>query len=226
MGRREITELFRTSGGRWTTHRRSNGASGPRSSFANALVKISPKGPRPVCLYETPERVSRYGDEDRAAYQRARGEATRYAPDRRERGFTGWDLVAFRWVGILPNRKMWSASLTGSVDHLATNHHGFAKERISRRGETRTRCTARRQVGGLITLPSLDNSRRDHRADSGSKGVLIQTRGWYLKRRREICDRHASCDLSTRVIPDSGGRVRHRFQEFGWTTRILTIRKG
>src|SRR5262249_37478779 len=127
--------------------------------------------------------------------------------------------------GIVSNRKMWSASLLPSVDHLS-HTHDLAKNAFSR-GEPTHGAHLAEELERLVAL---------HDASTiaaviigliaGSTGVLFPPRG-YLKRIREICDRHGILLIFDEVITGFG-RTGSPFasQEFGVTPDIITTAKG
>src|SRR6266700_7959280 len=159
------------------------------------------------------------------AYHHVRGEGTRTRLIGRERGYHGVGFGGISVGGILPNRKMWSASLLPSVDHLA-HTHDLARNAFSR-GEPAHGAQLAEELERLVTLHDASTiAAVIIEPIAGSTGVLIPPRG-YLKRIREICDRHGILLIFDEVITGFG-RTGSPFasQEFGVTPDILTTAKG
>jgi len=67
--------------------------------------------------------------------------------------------------------------------------------------------------------------RRDHRADRRLHGI-VDSAARYLKRIREICDRHGICLFFDEVITGLGGTVAHSLPRSSGDAHILTTAKG
>src|SRR6201995_1752608 len=159
------------------------------------------------------------------AYHRARGEATRRRLIGPERGYHGVGFGGISVGGILPNRKMWSNSMLPSVDHLA-HTHDLAKNAYSR-GEPAHGVHLAEELERLVPLHDASTTAAVIiEPIAGSTGVLIPPRG-YLKRIREICDRHGILLIFEEVITGFG-RTGAPFaaEEFAVTPDILTAAKG
>ena len=150
------------------------------------------------------------------AYHRVRGEATRTRLIGRERGYHGVGFGGISVGGISPNRKMWSATLLPGVDHLS-HTHDLAKNAFSR-GEPEHGANLAEELERLVTLHDASTiAAVIIEPIAGSTGVLMPPKG-YLKRIREICDRHGILLIFDEVITGFG-RTGSPFaaQEFGVT---------
>ena len=159
------------------------------------------------------------------AYHRARGEGHRNVFVGRERGYHGVGFGGISVGGMPANRKMYG-SLLPRVDHLPHTHN--LKENAFTRGEPdwgahladelETRIIALHDasnIAAVIVEPM-----------AGSAGVLIPPKG-YLKRLREICDKHKLLLIFDEVITGFG-RTGNAFaaQTFDVTPDIMTMAKG
>src|SRR3984885_15200528 len=197
----------------------------PAFALANALVKIAPKGLDHVFFTNSGSESVDTALKIALAYHRARGEGTRTRLIGRERGYHGVGFGGISVGGIAPNRKTWSATLLPGVDHLASTHdpgkNAFSRgipEKGAPLAEDLERSWARHvasNIAAVIIEPL-----------AGSTGVLIPPKG-YLKRIREICDRHGILLIFDEVITGFG-RTGSAFaaQEFEVTPDILTAAKG
>ena len=158
------------------------------------------------------------------AYHRVRGEGSRTRLIGRERGYHGVNLGGISVGGIVSNRKMFGALLSG-VDHIRHTHdpvrnafsvgqpeHGaeFADdlERLVALHDAST-------IAAVIVEPI-----------AGSTGVLLPPKG-YLERLRAICDKHGILLIFDEVITGFG-RTGNPFaaQTFGVTPDLITSAKG
>ena len=159
------------------------------------------------------------------AYHRARGEGHRNVFVGRERGYHGVGFGGISVGGMPANRKMYG-SLLPRVDHLPHTHN--LKENAFTRGEPNwgahladeleTRIIALHDasnIAAVIVEPM-----------AGSAGVLIPPKG-YLKRLREICDKHKLLLIFDEVITGFG-RTGNAFaaHTFGVTPDLMTMAKG
>jgi beta-alanine--pyruvate transaminase len=197
----------------------------PAFALANAVVKIAPPGMDHVFFTNSGSESVDTALKIALAYHRAKGEATRTKLIGRERGYHGVGFGGISVGGISPNRKMWSASLLPGVDHLS-HTHDLAKNAFSR-GEPEHGANLAEELERLVTLHDPSTiAAVIIEPIAGSTGVLISPKG-YLKRIREICDRHGILLIFDEVITGFG-RTGSPFaaQEFGVTPDILTAAKG
>jgi len=158
------------------------------------------------------------------AYHRTRGEGQRTRFIGREKGYHGVGFGGISVGGLSPNRKMFGAMLPG-VDHLPHTHH--IEHNAYSRGLP---------AWGAHLADELENIVALHDASTiaaviiepiaGSAGVLLPPEG-YLKRIREICDKHGILLIFDEVICGFG-RVGDTFgaSRFGVTPDLMTTAKG
>jgi beta-alanine--pyruvate transaminase len=197
----------------------------PAFALANALVKIAPKGLDHVFFTNSGSESVDTALKIALAYQRARGEGTRTRLIGRERGYHGVGFGGISVGGIAPNRKTWSATLLPGVDHLASTHD-LAKNAFSR-GMPEHGAQLAEELERIVTLHDASNiAAVIIEPLAGSTGVLIPPKG-YLKRIREICDRHGILLIFDEVITGFG-RTGSPFaaQEFEVLPDIMTVAKG
>ena len=158
------------------------------------------------------------------AYQRAIGQGTRTRLIGRERGYHGVGFGGISVGGIVSNRKQFGTLLNG-VDHLPHTHdiahNAYTKgqpewgahladelERIVALHDAST-------IAAVIVEPV-----------AGSTGVLVPPQG-YLKRLREICDKHGILLIFDEVITGFG-RLGASFahEYFGVKPDLYTTAKG
>ena len=197
----------------------------PAFALANALMKIAPKGLDHVFFTNSGSESVDTALKIALAYQRVRGQGTRTRLIGRERGYHGVGFGGISVGGIAPNRKVWSASLLPGVDHLP-HTHDMAKNAFAR-GVPEHGAHLADELERLIALHDASTiAAVIVEPIAGSTGVLIPPQG-YLKRLREICDRHGILLIFDEVITGFG-RTGAPFaaQEFGVTPDLLTLAKG
>jgi beta-alanine--pyruvate transaminase len=197
----------------------------PAFALANELVKIAPAGLDHVFFTNSGSEAVDTALKIALAWHRARGEATRTRLIGRERGYHGVGFGGISVGGIAPNRKAWSTALLPGVDHLP-HTHDLAKNAFSR-GVPAHGAELADELERLIALHDASTiAAVIVEPIAGSTGVLIPPHG-YLKRLREICDRHGILLIFDEVITGFG-RTGAPFaaQEFGVTPDLLTLAKG
>jgi beta-alanine--pyruvate transaminase len=197
----------------------------PAFALANALVKIAPKGLDHVFFTNSGSESVDTALKIALAYQRVRGQGTRTRLIGRERGYHGVGFGGISVGGIAPNRKVWSANLLPGVDHLP-HTHDLAKNAFAR-GMPEHGAQLADELERLVTLHDASNiAAVIVEPLAGSTGVLIPPRG-YLKRLREICDRHGILLIFDEVITGFG-RTGAPFaaQEFAVMPDMITLAKG
>jgi len=135
------------------------------------------------------------------AYQKARGETGRYRLIGRERGYHGVNFGGISVGGIVSNRKTFGPLLNG-VDHLP-HTHDLARNAFTR-GEPQNGAELADELERIVALhdPSTVAAVIVEPV-AGSTGVLIPPVG-YLKRLREICDKHGIVLIFDEVITGFG----------------------
>jgi len=158
-------------------------------------------------------------------YHRARGAGQRTRFIGREKGYHGVGFGGMSVGGIVNNRKFFGSSMLPGVDHLPhtldIEHNAFS------RGLPKWGAHLANELERLIAL---------HDASTiaavivepicGSAGVILPPAG-YLKRLREICDKHDILLIFDEVITGFG-RVGKPFasQVFDVTPDLMTTAKG
>jgi beta-alanine--pyruvate transaminase len=159
------------------------------------------------------------------AYHRARGEGQRTRLIGRERGYHGVGFGGISVGGIAPNRKTFSGSLLGNVDHLP-HTHDLAHNAYSK-GQPAWGAHLADELERLIALHDASTiAAVIVEPVAGSTGVLIPPQG-YLQRLREICTKHGILLIFDEVITGFGRLGRATASEyFGVTPDLLTMAKA
>ena len=193
-------------------------------ALANKLVEITPEDMNHVFFTNSGSESVETALKIAIAYQRMRGQASRTRLIGRERGYHGVNFGGISVGGIVNNRKMFGALLSG-VDHLPHTHlpdlNSFSKgqpehglelandlERIIKLHDAST-------IAAVIVEPV-----------SGSTGVLIPPVG-YLERLRALCDHYEILLIFDEVITGFG-RLGTPFAAdyFGVVPDIICAAKG
>ncbi len=158
------------------------------------------------------------------AYHRARGEASRTRLIGRERGYHGVNFGGISVGGMVANRKWFGAMLPG-VDHLPHTYN--RKEQAFTKGEPNWGAHLADELERLVALHDASTiAAVIVEPMAGSTGVLPPPKG-YLKRLREICDKHGILLIFDEVITGFG-RLGTAFaaERFGVVPDLLTFAKG
>ena len=193
--------------------------------LASALVKIAPAGLDHAFFTNSGSESVDTALKIALAYHRVRGEGTRTRLIGRERGYHGVGFGGISVGGIAPNRKTWSASLIPGVDHLPHTHD--LKRNAFSSGLPEHGVELADELERIVALHDASNiAAVIIEPIAGSTGVLLPPKG-YLKRVREICDRHGILLIFDEVITGFG-RTGSPFaaQEFGVTPDMITLAKG
>ena len=158
------------------------------------------------------------------AYHKSKGQGERFRIVGRERAYHGMHIGGTSVGGMINNVKTFASILMPGVVHMRHTHlpdHKF----ISGQPET-----------GAELADDLDRIAANFGAENiaaciveptaGSTGVLVPPKG-YLKRLREICNKHGILLIFDEVIT-GWGRMGSPFasQEFGVTPDIITMAKA
>jgi len=158
------------------------------------------------------------------AYHRARGEGQRTRLIGREKGYHGVGFGGIS-VGGLPNNRKWFGSLLPGVDHL---RHTLDLERNAfTRGLPEHGIELAEDLERLVALHDASTiAAVIIEPIAGSAGVVLPPKG-YLKRVREICDKHGILLIFDEVITGFG-RVGKAFaaQRFEVMPDLITTAKG
>src|SRR5262245_33493901 len=158
------------------------------------------------------------------AYHNIRGEASRVRLIGRERGYHGVGFGGISVGGIVANRKMFGTALSG-VDHLP---HTYNREQQAfTKGEPEWGAHLADDLDRLVALHDASTiGAVIVEPMSGSTGVLPPPKG-YLKRLRQICDKHGILLIFDEVITGFG-RLGHAFaaERYGVIPDMITFAKG
>jgi beta-alanine--pyruvate transaminase len=158
------------------------------------------------------------------AYHRARGDGQRTRLIGREKGYHGVGFGGIS-VGGLPNNRKWFGSLLPGVDHL---RHTLDIERNAfSRGLPKHGAELADDLERLVALHDASTiAAVIVEPLSGSAGVVLPPEG-YLKRLREICDKHGILLIFDEVITGFG-RIGKAFaaQRFDVMPDMMTTAKG
>ena len=158
------------------------------------------------------------------AYHKAKGQGQRFRFVGRERAYHGMNIGATSVGGMINNVKTFASILMPGVVHMRHTHlpdHKFIKGQPTtgaEMAEDLERICANfgaENIAACIVEPV-----------AGSTGTLVPPKG-YLKRLREICDKHGIVLIFDEVIT-GWGRMGSAFasQEFGVTPDVMTMAKA
>ena len=138
------------------------------------------------------------------AYHRARGEGHRNLFIGRERGYHGVNFGGMSVGGIPANRKVYGTSLLPRVDHMRFIHDPVNHAYIHNEEPVWTDDPLLELEQRILTLHSPENvAAVIVEPIAGSAGWYIPPKG-YLKRLREICDKHGILLIFDEVITGFG----------------------
>jgi len=192
--------------------------------LAARLVNLTPPGLDKVFYTNSGSEAVETALKIAIAYQRARGEGSRFRLIGRERGYHGVNFGGISVGGIVPNRKVFGTLLTG-VDHLP-HTHDLARNAFTR-GQPDHGAELADELDRLVALHDASTiAAVIVEPMAGSTGVLIPPKG-YLERLRAICDKHGIVLIFDEVITGFG-RLGSPFaaEHFGVTPDIITTAKG
>ena len=192
--------------------------------FASRLVQITPEGLDHVFFTNSGSESVETALKIALAYQRVRGQGSRTRLIGRERGYHGVNFGGISVGGIVSNRKMFGTLLSG-VDHMRHTHDP-ARNAFTR-GEPEHGVELAEDLERIVTLHDASTiAAVIVEPVAGSTGVLVPPRG-YLKRLREICDKHGILLIFDEVITGFG-RLGTPFgaDYFGVTPDIMITAKG
>jgi beta-alanine--pyruvate transaminase len=155
------------------------------------------------------------------AYWRQRGEPTKTRIIGRAKGYHGASWGGISFGGIGGNRKLWGQAL--EADHLS---HTWLPENRFTRGLPEQGADLANELEELVALHDASNiAAVIVEPMAGSAGVIVPPQG-YLKRLREICDKHRILLIFDEVIT-AFGRVGSTFaaDHFGVVPDMINIAK-
>jgi beta-alanine--pyruvate transaminase len=193
--------------------------------LANRLSEIAPPGMDRVFFTNSGSESVDTALKIAVAYQRARGAAHRTRLIGREKGYHGVGFGGISVGGMVNNRKAFAAVMLPGVDHLPhtldLGHNAFS------RGLPHYGAHFANELERLIALHDASTiAAVIVEPISGSAGVVLPPVG-YLKRLREICDKHDILLIFDEVITGFG-RIGKPFaaQAFDVTPDLMTTAKG
>ncbi|MBM20931.1 MAG: aspartate aminotransferase family protein [Stappia sp.] len=192
--------------------------------FAERLTDLAPEGYNHVFFTGSGSESADTAMKIALAYHRARGEGTRTRFIGRERGYHGVGFGGMSVGGIMGNRRQFGAMLPG-VDHMRHTHD--LERNAWSVGEPEHGAELADDLERLVGLHGADTIAAGIvEPVAGSTGVLVPPKG-YLKRLREICDRHGILMIYDEVITGFG-RLGTPFavDRFGVEPDIFTTAKA
>ena len=192
---------------------------------AETLAALAPEGMNHVFFTNSGSESVDTALKIALAYQKERGQASRTRLIGRERGYHGVGFGGISVGGIPYNRMQFSNSMIPGVDHLPHTH--LLERNAYSRGLPEHGVELADELENILTLHHPSNvAAVIVEPVAGSAGVLIPPKG-YLKRLREICDKHDILLIFDEVITGFG-RLGDNFasQAFDVTPDIITSAKG
>lgn len=192
--------------------------------LANRLTDMAPEGLDYAFFCNSGSEAVDSAMKMALAYHRQRGEGSRTRFIGRERGYHGVGFGGISVGGIAPNRKFYGSLLPG-VDHLPHTYN--RKEQAFSSGEPEWGAHLADELQRIVELHDASNiAGVIVEPMAGSTGVLAPPKG-YLKRLREICDRHGILLIFDEVIT-AFGRLGFATaaERFDVTPDIMTFAKG
>lgn len=192
--------------------------------LAERLADIAPAGLNKVFFTNSGSESADTALKVALAYHRARGEGHRTRLIGREKGYHGVGFGGMSVGGMVNNRKFFGPMLPG-VDHMRHTldiaNNAFTRGLPERGAELADDLERLVQLHDASTIAAVIV---EPIACSG--GVVMPGQG-YLKRLRDICDKHGILLIFDEVIT-AFGRVGKAFaaQRFGITPDIITTAKG
>ena len=193
--------------------------------LANRLSQIAPPGLDRIFFTNSGSESVDTALKIAVAYHRARGAGQRTRFIGREKGYHGVGFGGMSVGGMVNNRKFFGSSLLPGVDHLThtldIEHNAFS------RGLPQWGAHLANELERLIGLHDASTiAAVIVEPISGSAGVVLPPAG-YLKRLREICDKHDILLIFDEVITGFG-RVGKPFASlaFDVTPDLMTTAKG
>lgn len=192
--------------------------------FASRLVDMAPAGLDHVFFTNSGSESVETALKIALAYQRVKGQGSRFRLIGRERGYHGVNFGGISVGGIVGNRKMFGTLLTG-VDHLPHTH--LPAKNAFTRGVPEHGAELADELERIVTLHDASTiAAVIVEPVAGSTGVLVPPKG-YLQKLRAICDKHGILLIFDEVITGFG-RLGTPFAAdyFGVTPDIMITAKG
>ncbi|HXA99010.1 MAG TPA: aspartate aminotransferase family protein [Steroidobacteraceae bacterium] len=193
--------------------------------LANRLAKIAPPGLDRIFFTNSGSESVDTALKIAIGYHRARGAGQRTRLIGREKGYHGVGFGGMSVGGMVNNRKFFGSSMLPGVDHMShtldLEHNAFS------RGLPQWGAHLANELERLIALHDASTiAAVIVEPIAGSAGVVLPPAG-YLKRLREICDKHDILLIFDEVITGFG-RVGKPFAAlaFDVTPDLMTTAKG
>ena len=193
--------------------------------LANRLAKIAPPGLDRIFFTNSGSESVDTALKIAIGYHRARGAGQRTRFIGREKGYHGVGFGGMSVGGMVNNRKFFGSSMLPGVDHMShtldLEHNAFS------RGLPQWGAHLANELERLIALHDASTiAAVIVEPIAGSAGVVLPPAG-YLKRLREICDKHDILLIFDEVITGFG-RVGKPFAAlaFDVTPDLMTTAKG
>ena len=192
--------------------------------FADKVAALAPEGLSKVFFTNSGSESVETALKLALAYHRVRGEGHRTRLIGRERGYHGVNFGGTAVGGIVGNRKIFGALVAG-VDHIRHTHdlerNAFSKGEPKHGAELADDLERLCQLHDPSTIAAVIVE-----PVACSTGVLVPPVG-YLKRLREICDKHGILLIFDEVIT-AWGRLGEPFAalRFKVTPDLITTAKG
>jgi beta-alanine--pyruvate transaminase len=191
--------------------------------LAGRLTAIAPTGLDHVFFCNSGSEAADTALKIALAYWRAKGQAHRTRLVGRVRGYHGTNFGGMSVGGIANNRKAFG-TLLGQVDHLPTTYDR-AKQAFSK-GDPDHGAHFADALEELVMLHGDTIAAVIVEPMAGSTGVLPPPKG-YLKRLRELCDKHGILLIFDEVITMFGRMgTATAAERYGVTPDMITFAKG
>ena len=223
-GRKEITEAVSKQLDKLDYCQPFNQGYGGSFELATRIAKKTPEGINRIFYTICGSTAVETAIKIAIAYHRAKGDSKRFRFVGRERGYHGMNIGATTVGGMINNVKTFASVLMPGVQHMRHTHlpeHKFVK------GQPET---------GVEMAEDLERIAMNFGGENiaaciiepiaGSTGTLVPPKG-YLKRIREICNKHRILLIFDEVIT-GWGRTGSAFasQEWNVTPDIMTMAKA
>jgi len=224
-GRKKIVEAIRKAAGELDFAPTFQFAHPSAFMLAERIAALAPEGLDHVFFVNSGSEAADTALKIARAYALKIGQGSRFRLIGRERAYHGVNFGGISAGGIANNRKPYGPLLPGTDDHLPLPYD--KAKMVYTRGEPE---------GGAGFADALENLVALHGAETiaavivepfaGSAGVFAPPKD-YLKRLRQLCDKHGILLIFDEVITGFG-RVGHAFaaERYGVTPDIITFAKG
>lgn len=192
--------------------------------LANRVSELAPEGLDHVFFCNSGSEAADTALKLALAYHRIAGQGSRIRLIGRERAYHGVGFGGTAVGGIVSNRKMFGALLTG-VDHLQSTYN--REKQAFSKGEPQWGAELADELERLVALHGAETiAAVIVEPMAGSTGVLPAPKG-YLKRLREITQKHGILLIFDEVITGFG-RLGHAFaaERYGVLPDMITFAKG